>query len=72
MHTTMDSLAVHTTPVFAQKKRGKKKKRAKKALTIPQIKPETPTATLKKITTVEGITEYQMDNGLRVLLFPDQ
>lgn len=26
---------------------------------------------LKKITTVEGITEYQMDNGLKVLLFPD-
>src|SRR5690349_15281574 len=25
----------------------------------------------KKITTVEGITEYQLDNGLRVLLFPD-
>ncbi len=26
----------------------------------------------KKITTVEGITEYRLDNGLRVLLFPDQ
>jgi zinc protease len=26
----------------------------------------------KKITSVEGITEYQLDNGLRVLLFPDQ
>ncbi|NOT00597.1 MAG: insulinase family protein [Phycisphaerales bacterium] len=25
----------------------------------------------KKITTVEGITEYNLDNGLRVLLFPD-
>src|ERR1043166_2220661 len=25
----------------------------------------------KKITTVEGITEYQLDNGLRVLLFPE-
>ena len=25
----------------------------------------------KKIATVEGITEYQLDNGLRVLLFPD-
>lgn len=24
-----------------------------------------------KITTVEGITEYRLDNGLRVLLFPD-
>jgi zinc protease len=25
----------------------------------------------KKLTTVEGITEYSLDNGLRVLLFPD-
>ncbi|GMQ27456.1 pitrilysin family protein [Algoriphagus confluentis] len=25
-----------------------------------------------KVTTVEGITEYQLANGLRVLLFPDQ
>src|SRR4029079_16838954 len=24
-----------------------------------------------KIATVEGITEYQLDNGLRLLLFPD-
>lgn len=26
----------------------------------------------KEIVTVEGITEYQFANGLRVLLFPDQ
>ncbi|MBI1824945.1 MAG: insulinase family protein, partial [Planctomycetes bacterium] len=26
----------------------------------------------KKVTSVEGITEYNYDNGLRVLLFPDQ
>ncbi|HSJ69719.1 MAG TPA: pitrilysin family protein, partial [Anditalea sp.] len=26
----------------------------------------------KKITSVEGITEYHLDNGLKVLLFPDQ
>ena len=25
-----------------------------------------------KVATVEGITEYQLDNGLRFLLFPDQ
>jgi zinc protease len=29
------------------------------------------TPALKKVTTIEGITEYQLDNGLRVLLFPD-
>lgn len=27
---------------------------------------------VKRITSVEGITEYQLANGLRVLLFPDQ
>src|SRR3982751_4744031 len=27
---------------------------------------------VQKITSVEGITEYQLGNGLRVLLFPDQ
>src|SRR5438874_7239525 len=26
----------------------------------------------RKVVTVEGITEYQLDNGLRVLLFPDE
>ena len=26
----------------------------------------------KKITSVEGITEYELGNGLRVLMFPDQ
>src|SRR5450631_660142 len=25
----------------------------------------------RKIVSIEGITEYQFDNGLRVLLFPD-
>ena len=25
----------------------------------------------KKIISVEGITEYQLDNGLKLLLFPD-
>jgi zinc protease len=28
--------------------------------------------TAKKVTTVEGITEYRLNNGLRVMLFPDQ
>ena len=26
---------------------------------------------VQRVTTVEGITEYRLDNGLRVLLFPD-
>ena len=28
--------------------------------------------TVTKVTSVEGITEYRLDNGLQVLLFPDQ
>ena len=31
-----------------------------------------PAAAPQKITTVEGITEYRLANGLKVLLFPDQ
>jgi zinc protease len=31
-----------------------------------------PAAHLAKVTQVEGITEYRLDNGLRVLIFPDQ
>ena len=27
---------------------------------------------MQPITAVEGITEYRLDNGLQVLLFPDQ
>ena len=30
------------------------------------------TVAIEKITTVEGITEYRLPNGLKVLLFPDQ
>ena len=26
----------------------------------------------KKLVTIEGITEYRLDNGLQVLLYPDQ
>ena len=31
-----------------------------------------PPATATEVATVEGITEYRLDNGLRFLLFPDQ
>ncbi|MEL6941894.1 MAG: insulinase family protein, partial [Bacteroidota bacterium] len=27
---------------------------------------------VKKVTSVEGITQYELENGLKVLLFPDQ
>jgi zinc protease len=32
---------------------------------------QTPPTGVTKVTSVEGITEYKLDNGLRVLLFPD-
>lgn len=37
----------------------------------PSARPAT-ASTLTKVTSVEGITEYRMPNGLKVLLFPDQ
>ena len=44
------------------------------ALLVP-ITPPAPVAaqaTAEAVASVEGITEYRLDNGLRVLLFPDQ
>jgi zinc protease len=37
----------------------------------PPAQSAEPATTPKKIVTVEGITEYQLDNGLRILLYPD-
>jgi zinc protease len=37
----------------------------------PSAAAPAPPAAAEKITTVEGITEYRLQNGLRVLLFPD-
>jgi zinc protease len=39
-------------------------------LTVPVTAQELPKG-MKKITSVEGITEYRMENGLKVLMFPD-
>ncbi len=37
----------------------------------PGARPAAPAAGPEKVTSVEGITEYRLANGLRVLLFPD-
>jgi zinc protease len=37
----------------------------------PRISAQQTATSLEPVTTVEGITEYRLDNGLRVLLFPD-
>jgi zinc protease len=65
-----------SVPLFAQKKN------AKPTTTTPAAAPATapaaiaaPVATVvptaEKYTSVEGITEYRLPNGLRILLFPD-
>lgn len=61
------ALLIAINPAWAQKKKDTPKK------------PETPKkeekmllAAPQKITSVEGITEYRLQNGLKVLLFPDE
>lgn len=58
----------------AQKKKGKKEEQAPVSQPVPaavaEVKPTLPAPV--KVTSVEGITEYKLANGLRVLLFPDE
>ncbi|MFM8834481.1 MAG: M16 family metallopeptidase [Cytophagales bacterium] len=56
-------------PAFAQNK-GKQKPSGSPEKAKMQDKPAL--APPVKVTTVEGITEYRLANGLRVLMFPDQ
>ena len=46
-------------------------KPAVKAITRSKATKSVPLPAPLKVTTVEGITEYQLANGLRVLLYPD-
>ena len=57
-------------PSIAQKKGKAKTESQSPEAPKLQDKPALPAP--MKITTVEGITEYKLANGLRVLLFPDQ
>src|SRR5260370_33151011 len=41
------------------------------ALSISAVNAQLPTG-IQRITSVEGVAEYQLQNGLRVVLFPDQ
>ncbi|HEY6124004.1 MAG TPA: pitrilysin family protein [Steroidobacteraceae bacterium] len=45
---------------------------AKKPKAAPAPPPVAAPAAPERVTTVEGITEYRLANGLRVLMFPDQ
>ena len=42
------------------------------SLAAPALAANQPAARLTQTTSVEGITEFRLDNGLRVLVFPDQ
>ena len=42
------------------------------ATATPALAADAAASRLSKVTAVEGVTEYRMDNGLRVLIFPDQ
>jgi zinc protease len=43
------------------------------AVPLPaQVAPPAPPSGVERVTSVEGITEYRLNNGLRLLLFPDQ
>lgn len=64
-------IMIAATPILAQKKGKEKASNAKAAPpVVEQAKPVPPAPV--KFTSVEGITEYRLANGLRVLLFPDQ
>jgi zinc protease len=60
------ALIVISGQLLAQKKKGKAQEPTASAVVKPAL------AAPVKVTSVEGITEYQLHNGLRVLLFPDQ
>lgn len=59
----VSALLLLSSPAAAGPRKAEKADRAGKA--APRKAPE-------RVTSVEGITEYRLDNGLRVLLFPDQ
>ena len=59
------AIAVGATPVLAKKPKAQ-------PVAAPAAVPAPAPAPPEKVTSVEGITEYRLANGLRVLLFPDQ
>jgi zinc protease len=56
-----------TTTLIAQQKPTANKAIAKQSVTAPTTSLPIP----EKVTAAEGITEYKLANGLKVLLFPD-
>lgn len=71
------SALIFAIPVFAQKSKGKTKMKeaaAEQAMPkreVAQAASMDPMAGITKLSSVEGITEYVLDNGLHVLMYPD-
>jgi zinc protease len=71
------ALTLFLSPVYGQKKKNKEKdKQPATTTTSVVVEPSKPTLPTPppsptKVTSVEGITEYALANGLQVLLFPD-
>lgn len=63
------TLFTFSSPALSQKKKAKAADKKPEAV---QVKKEILLTPPVKVATVEGITEYRLQNGLRVLLFPDQ
>src|SRR5689334_17848967 len=60
------ALAVSAAPALAKKPKTPPPAPAPAAVAVPAPLPPP-----EKVTSVEGITEYRLANGLRVLMFPD-
>ena len=69
--SVLSTLLIAGLPGLAQTAAPTKAQTRKMAVTKAVAKPVAPLATPVKVTSVEGITEYHLANGLRVLLFPD-
>ncbi len=67
----LSTLLIAGLPGLAQTAAPVKSPTRKVVVAKANAKPATPLAAPVKVTSVEGITEYHLANGLRVLLFPD-
>lgn len=65
------AFALLLSPAYGQKKKAKDKDKQSTATTVVEPSKPTPPPAPVKVTSVEGITEYALENGLQVLLFPD-
>ena len=67
----LSTILIAGLPGLAQTAAPAKSQARKTAIAKVATQPVSPLAAPVKITSVEGITEYHLANGLRVLLFPD-